>query len=232
MIASSFTRPMLIMRKVFSSSFAIGAEFGDVGTLGAKWLLLDGNLAFRTAIYHAVKNWERNTDLESTSTILTKKRQSNGIEFELAGRLTDNWEVFSGLSLIDGKILEVAPVNGNPNFVVQVPRNTPRQTFNLWSTYQLPMGFKVGGGMDYKSERYGAAPTGTAPFNPNWAPSYVRWDAMVAYEQPKYADALPISMPGVASKASSSQLRCSSASTHEMAPSLASSSFHAYRRTR
>ena len=46
--------------------------------------------------------------------------------------------------------------------------------------------------MDYKSERYGAAPTGTAPFNPNWAPSYVRWDAMVAYEQPKYAFKLNI----------------------------------------
>lgn len=163
------------------------AERSNVTELGAKWLLLDGNLAFRTAIYHAVKNWERNTDLESTSTILTKKRQSNGIEFELAGGITDNWEVFSGLSLIDVKIIEVAPVIGNPNFVGQMPRNAPRQTFNLWSTYQLPLGFKVGAGMDYKSERYGAAPTGTAPFNPNWAPSYVRWDAMVAYEQPKYA---------------------------------------------
>jgi catecholate siderophore receptor len=105
----------------------------------------------------------------------------------LAGRLTDNWEVFSGLSLIDAEILEVAPGNGNPNFIGKEPRNTPRRTFNLWTTYQLPMGFKVGGGMDYKSERYGAAPIGTAPFNPNYAPSYVRWDAMVAYEQPKYA---------------------------------------------
>ena len=30
------------------------------------------------------------------------------------------------------------------------------------------------------------AAAGTAAFNPNVAPSYVRWDAMVAYEQPSY----------------------------------------------
>ncbi len=162
------------------------AERSKVSEVGAKWLLLDGNLALRTALYHAVKDWERNNDLESTSSILTKKRESNGIEFELAGRVTDNWEVFSGLSLIDAEINEVAPGNGNPNFVGKMPRNTPKQTFNLWTTYQLPLGFKVGGGMEYKSKRYGGAPTGTAAFNPNWVPSYTRWDAMVAYEQPKY----------------------------------------------
>lgn len=162
------------------------AERSQVSELGAKWLLFDGDLAFRTALYHASKEWERNTDLESTATILTKKRESNGIELELAGRVTDNWEVFSGLSLIDAEINEVAPGNGNPNFVGKMPRNTPKQTFNLWTTYRLPLGFKVGGGMEYKSKRYGGAPTGTAAFNPNWVPSYTRWDAMVAYEQPKY----------------------------------------------
>ena len=155
------------------------AERSKVSEIGAKWLLLDGNLAFRTALYHAVKNWERNTDLESTASILTKKRESNGIELELAGRMTENWEVFSGLSLIDAEINEVAPSTGNANFVGRMPRNTPKQTFNLWTTYQLPMGFKVGGGMEYKSKRYGGAPTGTAAFNPNWVPSYTRWDAML-----------------------------------------------------
>jgi catecholate siderophore receptor len=168
------------------SGSAFPAERSKVTELGAKWLLLDGNLAFRSALYHAVKDWERNTDLESTATILTKKRESDGIEFELAGRITDNWEVFSGLSFIDAKILEVSPTNGNKNFIGQEPRNTPRQTLNLWSTYQLPHGFKVGGGMEFKSKRYGAAPTGTAAFNPNYVSSYTRWDAMVSYDQPKY----------------------------------------------
>ena len=163
------------------------AERSKVVELGSKWLLADGNLSLRTSLYRAIKDWERNTDLESTATILTRKRQSDGIELEVAGRITDNWEVFSGLSYIHAEIREVAPGNGNPNFIGQAPRNTPRKTFNLWTTYQLPYGFKVGGGMEYKSRRYGGSPTGTAAFNPNWVDSYVRWDAMVSYDQPKYA---------------------------------------------
>lgn len=162
------------------------AERSKVIEVGSKWLLADGNLSLRTSLYRAIKDWERNTDLESTATILTRKRQSDGVELEAAGRITDNWEVFSGLSYIHAEILEVAPGNGNPNFIGQMPRNTPKKTFNLWTTYQLPYGFKVGGGMEYKSRRYGGAPTGTAAFNPNWVDSYVRWDAMVAYDQPKY----------------------------------------------
>ena len=154
--------------------------------LGSKWLLADGNLSLRTALYRAIKDWERNTDLESTATILTRKRQSDGVELEVAGRITDNWEVFGGVSYIHAEIREVAPGNGNPNFIGQSPRNTPRKTMNLWTTYQLPYGFKVGGGMEYKSRRYGGVPTGTAAFNPNWVDSYVRWDAMVSYDQPKY----------------------------------------------
>ena len=163
------------------------AERSAVTELGAKWLLLDGDLAFRVALYSAIKDWERNTDLESTASILTRKRRSNGLELELAGRITDEWEVFSGLSLIRAEILEVAPVTGNPNFIGKEPRNTPKTTFNLWSTYRLPMGFKIGGGAEFKSKRYGGAPTGTAAFNPNTVSSYVRWDAMVTYEQPKYS---------------------------------------------
>ena len=172
-----------------SSGSQYPAERSRVVELGAKWLLLGGDLAFRAALYHATKDWERNTDLDTAANnpVLTRKRESNGLELELAGRLTDNWEVFSGLSLIDAEIIEVAPSNGNVNFIGKMPRNTPKKTFNLWTTYQLPYGFKIGGGMEYKSQRYGGAPTGTAAFNPNWVPSYTRWDAMISYDQPKYA---------------------------------------------
>ncbi|TXG99673.1 MAG: TonB-dependent receptor [Rhodocyclaceae bacterium] len=178
------------------------AERSQVSEIGAKWLLLDGNLAFRTALYQADKEWERSTDLESTAAVLTRKRRTNGIEFELAGRITDNWEVFSGVSLMDPTILKVAPdrtTGGsctvvspcpvNPNLVGQVARNSPKFTFNLWTTYRLGIGWKIGGGVEHKSKRYGYNPgtdTSTNAFNPNTAPSYTRWDAMVAYEQPKY----------------------------------------------
>lgn len=179
-----------------------GGEFpperSDVVELGAKFMFFEGNLAFRTALYRATKDWERNNDLESTASILTRKRRTDGLEFELAGRITDDWEVFAGLALMDSEILKVAInrnattgviTSANPNFKGERARNTPRYTFNFWSTYNLGSGWKVGGGAEGKGERYGYNPSsgGTAQFNPNKAPAYVRWDAMVAYEQPKWA---------------------------------------------
>jgi len=164
------------------------AERAKVSELGAKWNLFEGRLALRAALYRATKDWERNNDLDAdTAPILTRKRRTDGLELELAGRVTDNWEVFSGLSLMDAEILQVAP-GANPNFVGKTPRNTPKQTFNLWSTYNLGNGWKAGGGMEYKSRRTGYSPTqgGTAAFNPNYAPSYTRWDAMVSYDHWDY----------------------------------------------
>jgi len=130
--------------------------------------------------------------------VLTKKRRTDGIELEAAGRLTDNWEIFAGVALMDAEILEVAEQsNGtvaNPGFKGKRPRNTPPYTFNLWTTYKLGGGWKIGGGVEAKGDRYGynpssagAPPTLNGKFHPNTAPAYARWDAMVAYEQKNWA---------------------------------------------
>lgn len=177
--------------------------------LGHKWLLRDGELAFRTAVYTTTKNWERNADLEATATILTKKRRTNGIEFELSGEVTERLNVFAGVSLMDAKILEVAEnVNAgtgaitlsDPRFVGQQARNTPDATLNLWATYTLMDHWKIGTGVEAKGERYGYVPSQTAAqtsgaggvfstgsFDPNRLPGYARVDAMVAYEKTKWA---------------------------------------------
>lgn len=177
------------------------AERSEVVELGAKWLLADGDLALRAALYQATKQWERNTDLESTASILTKQRRTRGLELEAAGRVNDDWEVFSGLALMDAKILQVAEninattgavTQGSALFVGQRARNTPRYTFNLWSTYQLSSRWKVGGGVEAKGDRQAfvpsaaAAPTLDGLYHPNTAPSYARWDAMVTYEQARW----------------------------------------------
>ena len=185
-------------------------ERSQVLELGTKWLLLDGDLAVRAALYRADKEWERNTDLESTAAVLTKKRRTDGLELEVAGRVTDKWEVFAGLALMDSKIREVAenvnPTTGavtvaNAGYQGQRARNTPPYTANLWTTYKLAGGWKVGGGAEAKGERYGYNPSGAGAiptlsngtaFHPNTAPAYVRWDALLAYEQRTYALALNV----------------------------------------
>jgi catecholate siderophore receptor len=163
---------------------------------GAKWLFFDGDLAFRTAVYRTSKDWERNTDLEANAanSILSKKRRTDGLEFELAGRITEKWEVFSGMAFMDAKIVEVAP-GANPGFEGQRARNTPPVTFNLWSTYKLAPGWKAGFGLESKGERFGYSPSSASTtaaftngkFDPNRLPGYTRLDAMLAYEQAKWS---------------------------------------------
>ncbi len=178
-------------------------ERSDVIELGAKWLVLGGDLALRAALYRATKEFERNSDLEATAAVLTNKRRTDGIELEAAGRINSRWEVFSGLALMDAKILEVAQnvnattgaiTSANPEYTGKRARNTPRYTFNLWTTYRIEGPWKIGGGVEAKGDREafnpsgaGAVPTLNGAYHPNTAPAYTRWDAMLAYEQRKWA---------------------------------------------
>ncbi|MDD3770837.1 MAG: TonB-dependent receptor [Sulfuricurvum sp.] len=158
--------------------------------LGAKWELFEGDLSLRTAVYRTIKEWERNTDVMSASSnpILSKERHTDGIELEAAGRITDNWDVFAGLALMDPEVDAVAP--GKSDIVVgQKPPNSTDYTFNVWTTYKLGGGWKVGGGIEGKGDRavYSYPNSGATSFNPNVAPHYVRYDAMIGYTQKNYA---------------------------------------------
>ncbi len=176
------------------------AERSDVIELGSKYILFEGDLTLRGAIYRANKEWERNADLEATTApILTKKRRTDGIEVEAAGRITRNWEIFTGVAVMDPKILAVA--NGAaPVFVGKRARNAPNYTFNLWTTYRIDENWRIGGGIEGKGDRDAFSPTtattsGTyntrvmqnGVYSPNRVPSYYRVDALLSYEQAKWA---------------------------------------------
>jgi catecholate siderophore receptor len=205
----------------FSDSFSPTADLYQLTTvrqppersrtleIGSKWLFMDGDLAFRTAIFTTTKDWERNTDLNTVGNnpILTKRRRTNGIELEMTGKVTEHWDVFAGVAFLDARIINAAenisntgiPSNADPRLDGQRARNTPRSTFNFWTTYDWSNGWKVGGGVEAKADRYGYNPTQTTSsafvngeFKPNTAPGYARVDLMAAYEQPKWAVRLNI----------------------------------------
>ena len=86
-----------------------------------------------------------------------------------------------------------AITSGNPDYTGKRARNTPRYTFNLWSTYQIFGAWKIGGGVETKSEREafnpsgaGVVPTLNGVYHPNTAPAYVRWDAVASYTQKQW----------------------------------------------
>ncbi len=145
--------------------------------LGGKWNLFDGDLALRAALFRTVKTNERQTDIEvgvPKPFLLSGKRHTDGVELEAAGRLTDKWQVFAGVALMDPVIDKVAgttPKSREGN----MPDNAPRYTGNVWTTYQIDGNWKLGGGFNAMGKRY----TGTD--NVVYLPSYVRWDAMAEW---------------------------------------------------
>lgn len=158
--------------------------------IGGKWELLDGNLSLSTAIFDTIKTNERNTDVSTPQiALLSGRRHTAGIELGAAGRINPNWDVFAGFSRMWAKIDEV----NNPAFIGLVPQNTAPYTGNLWTTYRLPYGFRVGGGLEAQGKRYiYASPASNLSPPPTLrnVPAYVKWDAMLAYEQPLYTLAL------------------------------------------
>jgi catecholate siderophore receptor len=142
--------------------------------IGAKWELLDGNLSLRTAIYRTEKTNERNTDpLVADQFLLSGRRHTDGIEVEMAGKLTPNWDIFAGGTVMRARIDESI----NASDIGKVPLYVPPYTANLWTVYNFGHGFRAGGGFNAVGKRYGNLQ------NTNVAPAYVRWDAMASYEQ-------------------------------------------------
>jgi catecholate siderophore receptor len=160
------------------------AERSSTTEVGAKWDLYDGDLSVRTALYRATKEWERNTDLESSGSINSKKRHTDGIEFEFAGRINAAWEIFGGVALMDAKIDErgySGTTRHNIAIEGMTPRNTPKYTYNLWTTYRIDPQLKVGGGATAVGRRIIYGLNSSTP-SVNNVPSYVRFDAMAQYD--------------------------------------------------
>jgi len=148
--------------------------------VGGKWELAGGDLFLRAAIFRTEKTNERNTDLSTPDIyLLSGKRHTDGIELEAAGRITPLWEVFSGVAFMRANIDEASGQQANS--LDKVPANTPSYTASLWTTYRFAPFWRIGGGIDAVGKRYGNVQ------NTVEVPSYIRCDALLAYEQPRYA---------------------------------------------
>lgn len=126
--------------------------------LGAKLDSASGNATLRLALFHATKLNERNRDEESvspTNYVLSGRRHAAGLEVDLAGRLTPNWEVYLSWAWIpDAKVDKASSVLGTTligETVGQRPGLTPRHSGTVWTTYQLTPSLRIGGGLNGRS---------------------------------------------------------------------------------
>lgn len=142
--------------------------------IGNKLDLLDGNLSVSSSVFQ-IEQTNARTQVDTGVFALSGNIRVNGFQTGVTGRLASNWQIFAGYTYLNAKIVKASDgTQGN------TPANTPRNTVTLWTTYQPVAHWEVGGGMTYLSARY-AANTNLVS-----AGSYVRWDATVAWRQPKY----------------------------------------------
>jgi catecholate siderophore receptor len=99
-----------------------------------------------------------------------------GVELSVVGNITDAWSVSAGFTHQDAKVEQGPPVSsdGTPNLSY-----TPGDAFTGWTTYRLPFGLTVGGGLRYSEglHRGTDGAVGTPAFTKSWTV----WDAIVSY---------------------------------------------------
>jgi len=142
--------------------------------IGGKWNLLDDTLQLTSALFNLEQTNAR-TQTSSGEYVLDGNIRVRGAEFGATGHLTEHWQLFSGYTHMDAKVVKALDgTQGN------VPANTPRNTVTAWSTYTFASDWEAGGGATYMSQRY-AANTDVVSVG-----GYTRWDATLAYHQPRY----------------------------------------------
>lgn len=141
--------------------------------LGAKWDSADGKLSARAGIFRNTKLQERNTDPILNVVTLSGKRHAAGLDVDLVGRITAEWEVFANFSWLPDSKIDIAAPGAEGQGAR--PSLTPRYSGSLWTTYQATPKLRIGGGLNARS--------GQQPFrNPGfYAPKFVTADLMAEY---------------------------------------------------
>ncbi|WP_150667725.1 TonB-dependent receptor [Pandoraea anhela] len=166
--------PSLEALTVTNNTQALAPETNKSFEVGSKWNLFDDNLSINTALFQVTKNNARTQTGTSGDYSNQGKVRIRGAEVSATGHITSNWQVMGGYMFLNSQVLQA-----NDGTQGNVLANTPRHSLTLWSTYTLGH-WEVGGGMNYMSMRY-AANTNLIRVG-----GYTRWDATVAYHQPKY----------------------------------------------
>ncbi|WMJ68154.1 catecholate siderophore receptor Fiu [Stenotrophomonas sp. 24(2023)] len=146
--------------------------------VGSKWAFLGDALAVNLALFRTDVDNEINTTVldEAGNPTQTGRKQVQGVELSAVGKLTDNWSVSAGYSHLDTQVKEGAKVaaDGTTNLTY-----TPADTFTSWTSYTLPFGLTIGGGVRYAGGLHRG--TDGAVGTPAYTRSYTVVDAMVSW---------------------------------------------------
>lgn len=147
---------------------------------GSKWDFFEGRLSVTGAGFRVEKANARTPGLlpGDPVQVLEGRQRVNGIELSATGSFKRGWQIFSAYTLLDSETVE-------SNTATEVGKelvNTPRNSFNLWTTYEFPRRLTMGGGLRYIGRRYGNT------INTRFVDGYWTADAMASYPVSKHFD--------------------------------------------
>jgi catecholate siderophore receptor len=139
---------------------------------GAKWDVLDG-LALTTAVYRLDRtNTAAKDPLDPSRTVQTGAQRTSGVEFSLAGNVTDWWQLSLGASAQRATIVSTTSAAPAGSTVPLVPN----RTLSVWNRYQLVPSLGIGAGVVHQARVYAAID------NTVTLPAFTRADAAVFYD--------------------------------------------------
>ncbi|HEY1092667.1 MAG TPA: TonB-dependent receptor [Burkholderiaceae bacterium] len=141
--------------------------------LGGQLDSADGKLTARFSIFRATKLHERNTDPLSNLVLLSGKRHAAGLDVDLLGRITPDWEVFGNFTWMPVAKIDIAAPGAEG--LGARPSLTPQYSGTVWSAYKLNAKWRIGAGLNARS---GQQPNRNPGF---YAPKFVTGDLMAEY---------------------------------------------------
>ncbi|MBQ5946984.1 catecholate siderophore receptor Fiu [Massilia sp. ST3] len=151
--------------------------------IGGKLDLLRQKLSLSAALFRTDVENEVEQDPVDLTWSQTGEKRVQGVELGATGALATGWLVSAGYLYMDTSVERGRMITASGENTLTY---TPKQSFTLWTAYELPGGFKIGGGARFsdKLKRGTDGAIGT----PAFTDSYWVFDAMASYKVNKHLD--------------------------------------------
>ncbi len=130
--------------------------------VGTKIDVAGGRLSLTGAVFHTInENVIFTVDATATPPVYNQddKQQVDGFTFGATGEITPQWQVLGSFGFLDTESLTQNAVNNGKRLTL-----SPKYSGSVWSTYRLPKGWTIGGGVRATDEVFiNAANTIVAP---------------------------------------------------------------------
>jgi catecholate siderophore receptor len=149
--------------------------------LGTKWDLLDARVAATAALFKSVNrnDLQRPDPSDPDNIIQYGKREVKGVELGLVGQITPAWQLSAGLTRQDTEVTQGTFGGTQTGAAINF---SPKMMATMWTTYELPLGFSIGGGVRYIDTQARTVSSVVPTGGVFQVPSYTVVDLYAAYD--------------------------------------------------